>query len=264
MARAVRVLLAPIGRPTNAQGVLGVRLSLERLGPGKSQVKFAAPAPAKITFVASCVAKARAPERDDRVEREIGTLAGQLSLVTSSAEPLFAVSAGDCVDLIEATRDSQADESGSSASASTESADEAPRRLRIELSESNFSGFGDDSGALRLLVPADLTKHAAHLEVFAVLSVAGAEEASRDANDVLDVPLKPRPRLKLRLVDEIGEPLPSVACEFDIDSGILPVTTDADGIAKIDDDGSDGPAFSVTDPDSVAATLKERCSTSVL
>ena len=66
VARGLRVLFAPIRR-AQANGVVCGTLSLTRLGGGSSAAKRNAPAPATITFVASCFTSARAPERNAKV-----------------------------------------------------------------------------------------------------------------------------------------------------------------------------------------------------
>jgi outer membrane protein OmpA-like peptidoglycan-associated protein len=242
VTRSIRVVSGPIQRSRDSQPVLGLTLSLERHGPANSLVRFEQPKPAKITFTAACFEKALAPE-DEREERDLGVLAGQLSVEGGSVGPLFSVVLADSTGI-----GAPADDAGDGP---------PPRRIRVALSDSFVLG-DDDPNALFLEVPDDLADDKGHLELSVKLELDGATEAEPEVNDVLDLPLLPRPRVRVRLVDEVAKPLTGVELEFGSDAGSELVTTDGDGWAEVDDTGAESYTVSLQDPDAVASTLKGR------
>jgi hypothetical protein len=114
-----------------------------------------------------------------------------------------------------------------------------PRVLELKLEAPSFEDALDSQEQnTRLLVPAE-PEGMRYLELFADLQVAGAAEAPRDANDVLDVLLSednpPRNeglRLILSSVDDV--PLPKVDFSIRFDNGVLlDGTLNPDGQARV-------------------------------
>lgn len=114
-----------------------------------------------------------------------------------------------------------------------------PRVLELKLETGSFEDTLDaQEQNTRLLVPAD-PEGMRYLELLADLKVAGAEEAPRDANDVLDVFLSednpPRNeglRLILESVDDVL--LPKVDFSIAFDNGVvLDGTLNPDGQARV-------------------------------
>ncbi|HTQ02489.1 MAG TPA: peptidoglycan-binding protein [Polyangiaceae bacterium] len=242
MPRALRVLLAPLdgSRPGS---VVGASVAFEQLASKRSNAERNTPTSAKLTFIASCFENARDP---DRQEREIGSLSGELTLGDAPDDLEFTLSADDNSALF-------ADPPASDDSTPP------PRALRLELSDDVFQLPDELAGEpARLFVPADLSDGARHLELFVELEIGGATEAARDINDVLDVPLVPRPRHLVRVVDEMREPLANVPAVFEGPGLSQNVTTDDDGLAALDDTGLDGVTFRIADDSDVRTTLKAR------
>jgi outer membrane protein OmpA-like peptidoglycan-associated protein len=235
-------LFAPIRRTGTAE-VVGGTLSLARLGGGSSAAKRGPSAPAAITFVASCFTSARAPERK---ERELGVLAGELTLSEDTGEPEFVVSVSDSAALLSPPPPGPGSE--------------RPRRLRVDLSRPTVRLPPGESPRIELQLPPDLTQGARHLEVLAKLAVSGAVESDGTVNDVLDVPLVPRPVLAVQVVDEVGEPLAGVPVEFGEGDGAEPLVTDDLGRAEVDDLGLGSPVVRITDAQGLKAELKARWS----
>jgi hypothetical protein len=239
LARGLRVILKPIGgsRPgTVVGGVVG----LERRGSDTTKAQRGSSVPGKLTFIAACFATARKPEPK---EAALGSVHGKITLSEGNGTPTFEVFASDNPDLFKDPPP-------------TNDAGEKPRTLRLDFG----GGFKFTPGPAppRLYIPLDLSEGARHLELFVELEVAGALEAPESHNDILDVPLTPRPRHLVRLVDEIGEPLSGVPAVFEGGGISEAVTTDAEGQCAIDDLGIGGVTFRITDDASVRATLKER------
>jgi len=239
LARGLRVILKPIAgsRPGT---VVGGRVGIERRGSDTTKAQRGAAVPGKLTFIAACFASARKPEPK---EATLGSVSGKITLSESNGTPTFEVSASDNPDLFQEAP--PPNEAG-----------EKPRALRLDFG----GGFAFTPGPTppRIYVPLELTKDAKHLELFVELEVAGALEGPKTNNDVLDVPLTPRPRHLVRVVDEIGEPLTGVPGVFEGGGLIEAVTTDGEGQCAIDDLGIGGVTFRITDDSGVRSTLKER------
>jgi flagellar motor protein MotB len=232
------LVFEPIFVPTRAGQVIGGRLALSLLGKSGSAAKRGASVGAKVTFTAVTFETARGSEGPSR---ELGTLVGELSLSARGDNPALVVSR---------------DASASLLAAPAKSLD---RKLRLELGAPTVRlASGDDPSSLRLVIPADLLEGARHLELRAKLELAGALEADESINDVLDVPLVPRPTRGIQLVDEVGKPLSGVPLRFGEGAEAETLTTDAEGLAQVDDLAVEGLTATITDDAGVRAELKSR------
>jgi outer membrane protein OmpA-like peptidoglycan-associated protein len=232
------LVFEPIFAPRGAGQVIGGRLALSRLGKSGSAAKRGASVGAKLTFTAVTFESARGTEGPSR---EMGTLVGELSLSTRGDNPALVISRAASASLLAAP------------------ATRLDRKLRLELGKPSVSlASGDDQSSLRLVIPADMLEGARHLELRVKLELAGALEADEAVNDVLDVPLVPRPTVSVQLVDEVGKPLSGVPLQFGEGPEAELLTTDAEGLAQVDDLAVDGLAATITDDAGVRAELKSR------
>ena len=231
-------MFEPIFAPTRVGQVIGGRLALSLLGTSGSSAKRGASVSAKVTFTAVTFESARGAEG---ASRELGALVGELSLSARGDNPTFTVSREASATLLAAP------------------AVRGDRKLRLGLASPTVKLAADgDPSILRLVVPADLVEGSRHLELRVKLEIAGAVESDESSNDVLDVPLIPRPTVGIELVDEVGKPLSGVPLQFGEGATAETLTTDAAGLAQIDDLGVDGLTATITDESSLRAELKSR------
>jgi outer membrane protein OmpA-like peptidoglycan-associated protein len=232
------LVFEPIFAPNRAGQVIGGRLALSLLGKSGSAAKRGASVGAKLTFTAVTFETARGTEGPSR---ELGALVGELSLSSRGDNPALVISRDASASLLAAP------------------AKDIDRKLRLELGKPTVRlASGDDASSLRLVIPADLLEGARHLELRVKLELAGALEADEASNDVLDVPLIPRPTVAIELVDEVGKPLSGVPLQFGEGPAAELLTTDAEGLAQTDDLAVDGLTVTISDDASVRAELKSR------
>lgn len=239
----IRVKLDPLPAPELGRaGVSGVSLGLVRRGPDTTLALRDSQQAATITFQLRLL-PTRSSGLSERVE-PLARLVGEIALDVGTGAPLFTLSepSAALVDL----------------SANPSAPDRRP--LRVELDQTQFVGSEQLPGPLLVFLPSVSRFDFAHAEIQAALEIAGGEEAALDDSDTLDVPLAPRPRFTLRVVDELGEPLAGAALEFSILGSATPVTTDEDGFAQVDDLAADAAAVRFTDAAAVKAELKQRWS----
>jgi outer membrane protein OmpA-like peptidoglycan-associated protein len=218
--------------------VLGGRLALSALGQGASRAKRDRAVPAKLTFTAIALESARGKQLGSR---KLGALLGEVALSGQGTDVQLVISREASAGLLDAP------------------ATALDRKLRLELTKptAGIDTLAGKGGA-RLVVPADLLEGAKHLELHVELEVDGGVEASEQVNDVLDVPLVPRPLVLVQLVDEVGAPLAGVPIELGAPSKTESLTTDDAGRAQIDDLGDTDVTLVVSDDSALRAELKQR------
>lgn len=213
MAKQIRLLLDAGTDDTGSDDadaprvVSEIRVRLSGLGSGTSNTAKDTPKAAEIAFLSRFVDSAR---KDAIGETQtLGVLAGQLSL--NRSKPVFVCDPASLTNLSDAFLRAVDD---------TAQDKPAPRRaLKLVLTPGDFEGFDPLAEPLRLLLPADPERHS-HLEVLAELKVAGQVEASRDVNDILDVPLLgnrdfPAPVQKPGALVDVGDPQPILLASND-------------------------------------------------
>jgi len=237
--RSLRLLLAPLPTPSpgGTRAVTGVRIALERRGKGKTTASADASVPAQVEFVATLIESA--VEAGQREVRELGLVSGTLKLDAVSGQPQVTLT----------------DVSALGAPApETLHQGTTPRQLKVELDSASFPTAPTEP----LLLTLPDTTGFRHLELGVRLKLAGAEEASVDQNDTLDVPLLPREAFKLQLVDELGEPISGATLEFALGDVVQKVATDANGNARADSLGKTSATLTLLEPESVRAELSQR------
>jgi len=234
------VLSSTAGGPS---GVTGVRISLVRHAAGLSNTPFDESTPATLTFfVRSFVKAADAASAPDM---QIAQLSGALFL-SPDERTVFVPEAASLSALT-----SEPPEPGPPPVGS------GPRTLALLLEGPSFAGVAS-LPLPRLILPLETPTPAPNfLELGVVIEVAGAEEASRDVNDVLDVPLRPRPIFGLRVVDDVGEPLQALV-ELDVGGLKQQVQTDAQGWARVDSLGAGSASARIVDADALFERVRSR------
>jgi hypothetical protein len=244
MPRTIRVKLTPTPVPDGEGSparVKGLFVSLLELGKGTS-AGGTAPQPCTLTFQFGF----REKLRDGSVAepKKLATLDGTLELRSSG--PVFtATQAGDAAAPLAYDPAADVGDRARGAARLAPPVDETPppeafpRILELQFEGGSFEGVLDaDEQNQRLLVPAE-PEGMRYLELFAELSLAGADEAPLDTNDVLDVLLSrdnpPRNdglRLILASVDDVQ--LPEVALSIAFDNGVtLDGKLNRDGEARV-------------------------------
>ncbi len=220
--------------------MVGGSLALASLGVGSSSAKVE-PVPAKIKFSAACFAEARNPEPQ---ELELGELVGEVTVSPPDFLPELLVSVADSQTLL----------------APAEPAPDAkrPRRLRLALQAPSVVMPPGGPPFVELRIPGEFLDGARHLEVRAAIEVAGSVEGELETNDVLDVPLVPEPLFKLKLVDEMGEPLAGVPVDFVAGDDLVSAVTPAEGPLVFDDLGFPEPTIQLTADASIKTALQQR------
>src|SRR6187399_149844 len=212
--KQLRVKLDPLPapEPTQRLAVEGIKVSLLTRGGGSSAASIDTKLAAELVFSATLLSKAQGGESE--VRENLKTLTGSL-LLPAGGPPRFEVDAAG------------------EAPVANPVTGIGPRQLLLELESSMFVLNQPSDAPVLLELPGDLVGFA-HLELKAELKLGGAAEAVGDKNDVLDVPLRPRPLFSLRLTDHVGEPLAGVQLEFEWAGKTESITTDGAGIAGVD------------------------------
>lgn len=245
MPKSLRVKLEPVfgSPPGGPNGVTGVRLVLTRHGPGFSKGVIGTAVPAKVKFFARLFEKARTFEAPAPVE--LGAIEGTVTLAPA-ASSTFALASG-ALDALAADPAAQP----------TLVVGSGPRTLALHLEPPSFTG-APSSPLPRLQLPEEADgKLIQFVELEVVLEVAGAVEADLGTNDVLDVPLSPRPIFGLRVVDDLGVPL-ETSVELTAAGVTETLQTDGEGWVRIDSLGATVASAKLAAPDAVLAELKTR------
>ena len=247
MPAAIRVKLSP--KPFTAMGGSAefadkCVVSLVQFGAGLSAAKRGAAVSATIQFNLTQIPNALSAASERVTTQGIATLSGSLSLSPSDASPRFVVSSFDAT----ATPPVPSD---------VPSEQRQPRTVHLEL-ESKCFELPPDLNALALTFDDRPENGFDHVELSVQLSVDGSTEAADGTNDVLDLPLLPQKVVDLRLVDQVGAPIPSIGVTFSLPDGDVPLTTDSNGAARIVNPPGDVLPVKFDDPDSLRATVKAR------
>lgn len=220
MRGALRLKLDPVPRPV-AQGavvtVKRVRVSLSRFGPGISRGLLDEPSAARITFKVASLETARA---EPISSVPLGSISGTLAFRVDGV-PEFVV-------------DEVTDFDPPAAPAGSASVQQRPRFLDLDLDPAQFIGpLLLRPEPVRIFLEQQLLETVTHFELSAELSIGGSPEAAFEANDVLDVPRLPTPIARVRLVDELGEPIASEQVIFRVGDESVALITDEHGAAAI-------------------------------
>lgn len=246
MPAAVRVKLSPIpftAMTGSTEFVDKCRVSLVQFGNGLSAAKRDAAVPATIVFNLTQIPNALSADAERVTTTAIATLTGAVSL-TSTGSARFAVASFDATPTPPAPSDVPSEQ-------------RQPRTVHLELDRACFE-LSPDFGAIALTFDDRAENGFEHAELSVELSLDGSTEAADGTNDVLDLPLLPQKVIDLRLVDQVGEPIPSVSVTFSLPDGDVPLTTDSNGAARIVNPPGDVLPVKFDDPDSLRATLKAR------
>lgn len=248
MPKSLRVKLEPVfgSPPGGPAGVTGVRIAFTRHGPGFSKGVIGSPVPAKLKFFARLYEKARTFEKPEPTE--LGAIEGQIVLAPSAISSFALASAA----LDSLRKDPEA--------APTLKLGSGPRTLALHLEAPSFTGAPTKPLPRLKLPEAADGKLIQFVELEVVLEVGGAAEAELGTNDVLDVPLSPRPIFGLRVVDDLGVPI-ETRVEMSVAAVSETLQTDGDGWVRVDSLGSDVAEAKLAEPDSVLAELKKRWNT---
>jgi outer membrane protein OmpA-like peptidoglycan-associated protein len=207
--------------------------------------------PARLTLFSRFFEKIR--DDSGTAPELLASLAGTLSLSRSTGEPIFRVDSGaaDAPGPLEPEAPLEDPNEPSSSS--------PPRRtLTVAFDAGQFPALGE----LALVLPAS-AEGFNFVEIAAELEVAGAVEASLEQNDVLDVPLLSDvpaffPAFEPRIVDEIGEPLSSLAVSFQLGEVKKPKVTDDKGVARLFDRKATVANLELPPPSELKVLLKPR------
>lgn len=252
MPKTLRVQLAPV-LAEGQHAVVGAKVSFAARGAELTKAVRGSAVAAKITIFGRFLRRVR--EREEE-ERKLATLEGELSLVPPEGRPRFQAKPGKGgplvlePDLVE-----------------TEPVDTSkPRKRRRTLTLSfdtrEFPKLHEAGKPLRLLLP-ESTDQFRHVEFEALLEIAGAEEADRATNDVLDVPItarfpEPLPLFDLVVVDELGQRLPGVAVTLTHLGKDHELTTDDNGVVLHPVDAPGVATARVKDLAALRGSLRER------
>ena len=223
-----------------------VELALEQLGSPSSQLPLDTPTVAEIVLTAQLLDGAR-PDAQ-REQRAVGRLLGSATL-----DPKAEVLRFEVDDFIPDPGLPNDPEPASNASSVA-----LRRALALKFSEQFVTAGAFDLESLRVRLPGEPEEAFRHLELSAELKISGAVEGASTRNDVLDVPLIPKPVLALELVDEIGEPLSGVLLKFAFEDKLIELTTDAKGRTRIDQPPDASALLNFDDFDAVKQELKKR------
>jgi outer membrane protein OmpA-like peptidoglycan-associated protein len=194
-----------------------VRVSLSRFGPGISRALLDEPSPAKIAFKVASLEQARGPSVSSTA---LGSISGTLSFRVDGV-PEFVVEEATGFD-------------APATPAASRSVQQRPRFLDLELDPGQFIGpLLLQPEPVRIFLETELLETVSHFELSAELSIGGGPEAAFEGNDVLDVPRLPTPIARVRLVDELGEPIASEKVILHVGDESVALTTDEHGAAAI-------------------------------
>lgn len=232
--------------------VLGVKLGFSVFGAGASLALRNSPQPADIELVARLHKSIR--HEPETLETSLGVIRGELWLQGNPAEVVFRCDPASLVALSQSAEPT--DETSEVPSTNL------PRALDLVLPAPAFCGLSADQAKPQLLLP-EQTHDYSYLEVVAELRIAGSVEATRDQNDVLDVPIwRDAPgtarAFSVLLVDEVGEPLQDVAVTFTIGGTSVARTTDAEGRVQVLAGSSEKASLGFDDETALRDLLVER------
>ncbi|HEX3594791.1 MAG TPA: hypothetical protein VHU80_06815 [Polyangiaceae bacterium] len=185
--RTVRILLRPLlaaRAPAGQQVFDGAVLALERRGSGTSQAGVGSPTDAKITLEMRFSDRVRAP--GDTMTQILATLEGKL-VFSDAREPSFEAKVDDDGEPVGLVPDPGADPNATDDDDDQdddENAKQSRRVMRFRFETPDFTGVPEDGNELTVELDAE---RFAYMEIHAKLDTGGAEEASFDADDVLDV-----------------------------------------------------------------------------
>ena len=275
MPSAIRLRLQPLPAPDPAAQadqptlVGGVRLSLAKRGGGSSKAEKDVPHPALIIFHARFAKRVRGTP--EVTTKKLATLDGTLVLRGTERVPVFqaAKEDGAAKALVYEPPDdgSGSDADGDANQESTgpdTSVPPAPRMLQLDYDGMNFDGMIDaDQQNTRLFLPPEADGPFHYLELEAELRINGEAEADVGSGDVLDVLLTedsppPAPAYRVKLLDEVGEPLDALALTLDHGSKSELLSTDAAGAMVHVVAASGSGSLKLDDPAAVREVLKTR------
>lgn len=243
MPRPLRAKLEPVlsSPPGGPNGVSGVRVSFSRHAAGLSNAPFDENTPASLTFFARSFDKAG--DSATAPDVALATLSGEVVLGPDE-------------------RTSFIPDPQSLAALTTEPPGEPPigfglRVLALLLERPAFEGVPSSPLPRLFLPPETAEPNRNFLELRVSIEVAGSEEASPEVNDVLDVPLRPRPSFGLRLVDDVGEPLAALF-ELEVAGQKQQIQTDAQGWVRADSLGADRAKARIVDADALFERVRLR------
>jgi outer membrane protein OmpA-like peptidoglycan-associated protein len=250
--KTLRVQLAPV-LAGGQHDVVGCKVSFTARGAALTKAVRGSTVAAKITLFGRFLRKVREGEQE---ERKLLTLEGELTLESPEGRPVFKATPGKDGPLVLEP-----------SLVSTEPVDTTkPRKRRRTLTLAfdprEFPKLHESGKPLRLLLPED-TDQFRFLEFEATLEVAGAEEADRTTNDVLDAPVTaksppPLPLFDLLVVDEVGQPLPGVAVTLTHLGKDHELTTDDNGVVLLPVDAPGVATARITDLAALRDTLRAR------
>jgi outer membrane protein OmpA-like peptidoglycan-associated protein len=250
--KTLRVQLAP-ALAEGQHAVVGSKVSFTARGAELTKAVRDSAVAAKVTIFGRFLRKVR--EREEE-ERKLATLEGELTLVSPGGRPLFKAKPGKDgplvlePDLVE------------TAPVDTSKPRKRRRTLTLAFDAREFPKLHETGKPLRLLLPVD-TDQFRHVELEALLEIAGAEEADRSKNDVLDLPItakfpQPLPLFDLVVVDELGERLPGVGVTLTHLGKDHELTTDDNGVVLLPVDAPGVATVRITDIAALRDTLRER------
>ncbi len=247
MPAAIRIKLSPV--PFTAMSGSGefvdkCLVSLVQFGAGLSAAKRDAAVPAAIQFNLTQIPNALSDASERVSTQGIATLSGALSLSPSSGSPHFVVASFDAAPTPPAPSDVPSEQ-------------RQPRTVHLQLDPVCFE-LPPDLSALALTFDDRPENGFEHAELSVQLSLDGSSEAADGTNDVLDLPLVPPKVVDLRLVDEVGAAIASIAVTFSLPDGDVPLTTDSNGAARLVNPPGDVLPVQFDDADSLRAVLKAR------
>ncbi len=260
MPSSIRLCLAPLP-PVKATGlggppitITGLRLSFWPLGSGPSLGQKDVAQPAKISFAGRFTKSIRT--ESETLEADLGELTGQIRFQGPSHRVIFRCDPDSLTKLVQPEQDS-----GDTQAPAEE---QRPRALDLELEAGFFEGLealGDATP--QLLLPAEASQYS-YLQLFAELSIADGPEASRDQNDILDVPIwrdspPPARAYEVRFIDEVGEPIDDVALLFAFDGLEFERTTGGGGhLARVLSSSASVANVTLVEPEALNPVLTEK------
>lgn len=248
MTFGVRLKMSPLPALEGAGRVARVRgldLRMLRLGKVGSQLSLEGKKPGEIVFSAALFESALPGAA--REVRNVARVIGSVGLTNDARSLSFAVT--EVVLDPELPPEPQPDPAASALV--------LRRELQVEWSR-QFTADLPDFSRMRLPLPLKPGEAHRHLELFAKLVLGGADEATAEQQDVLDVPLLPRPVLELELVDEVGEPLADEVVSLAFEGRKLVLTTDTAGRVRVENPPAPVAEVEPTNLDSLRSKLKTR------
>ena len=244
MPIAFRLKLDPItgaGAGDAVLGIGGTTLSFQQQGAKTTSAKRDSPQPARITFQVALSKRARG-ERETETFDIDGAIEGSLEINGKTGKPVFVVKGQPKFPEPEI----KSSDSGSQV---------RPRCLALQLRAGDFDFSGEP---IYLYLPKDLADGFHYAELHAELELAGSADAARAVNDVLDVPLLPRRKLRVCLVDQQGTPIADQPLELLLGEETVKLTTNARGEVSIENPACDVAKVTIPEPAALRDKLKER------